>query len=373
MVEMIQKYLKDEIELEYGKGLTRNQRKKGKIPVYGSNGIVDYNDKAYFKGPGIIIGRKGTVGSVNYEKNDFWAIDTTYVVKLKNENEDNIFWYYFLQTLGLERMNSHSAVPGLNRDRVYNIKINIPKKQEDREKISKILRSFDEKIELNNYINKNLHELGENIFKKIYENGIDCKLSKLVSNISSGSRPKGGAESTGIPSIGAEKIEKFGVYNYTSEKYISKEYFNKLKNGIVESGDVLLYKDGAYTEKVSMALNGFPYNKCAVNEHVFIIKTVDNWAKYYLYFTLYSKENKNKIFNMASSKAAQPGLNQTELKNLDIKLAEKEEIIRFEKSVEPIMFKIAYNALQNKTLGQLRDTLLPKLMNGQIDLDNIEI
>ena len=159
MVEMIQKYLKDEIELEYGKGLTRNQRRNGKIPVYGSNGIVDYNDKFYFEGPGIIIGRKGTVGSLKYEENNFWAIDTTYVVKLKNKNEDLIFWYYFLQTLGLERMNSHSAVPGLNRDRVYNIKINIPKKQEDRKRISIILGDLDKKIELNNQINDNLFEL----------------------------------------------------------------------------------------------------------------------------------------------------------------------------------------------------------------------
>ena len=240
-------------------------------------------------------------------------------------------------------------------------------------KIANVLKTIDDKIELNNKINNNLHEVAEILFKCVYEKGKKCKLEELISNVSTGSRPKGGAEISGIPSVGAEKIEKFGIYNYSSEKYISEEYFNKLKNGIIKSGDVLLYKDGAYTGKVSMALNGFPHDKCAVNEHVFIISTKDNWAKYYLYFTLYNQENRNKIFTMASSKAAQPGLNQSELKALDIKLADKEEIIKFEKKVESIMFEISHNTLQNKMLKQLRDTILPKLMNGEIKLDNIEI
>ena len=82
MVEMTQRYIRDEIELEYGKGLPKSEREIGNFPVYGSNGIIDYNNKPYFKGPGIIIGRKGTVGSVKYEEKDFWAIDTTYVVNL---------------------------------------------------------------------------------------------------------------------------------------------------------------------------------------------------------------------------------------------------------------------------------------------------
>lgn len=218
-----------------------------------------------------------------------------------------------------------------------------------------------------------MHKLAEIIFYELYVTGIDCKLGDFITNISTGSRPKGGAQNKGIPSIGAEKIERFGIYNYDSEKYISEEHYEKLKNGKVSSGDVLLYKDGAYTGKVSMALNGFPHQKCAVNEHVFIINTENNWAKFYLYFILFLEENKKRIYTMACGKAAQPGLNQVELKSLDIKLAEECKIKEFEKEIGPIMNKIISNSLENENLKQLRDTLLPKLMNGEIDLDKIEI
>lgn len=181
------------------------------------------------------------------------------------------------------------------------------------------------------------------------------------------------SEYTGIPSVGAEKIEKFGVYDYSSEKYISEEFYDKLKNGRMKSGDVLLYKDGAYTGKVSMCLNEFPHKKSAVNEHVFILNTKNNWAQNYLYFSLFNKENKEMLERMASSKAAQPGLNQVELKSLKINICDKETIENFEIKVKPIMESIANNSLENKKLAELRDTLLPKLMNGEIDLDKIEI
>ena len=216
-----------------------------------------------------------------------------------------------------------------------------------------------------------MHELAEQQFIKIYNSGNEKTLGNLLDNISTGSRPKGGAQSIGIPSVGAEKIEKFGVYDYSSEKFISEDFYKKLKNGKMKSGDVLLYKDGAYTGKVSMCLNGFPHKESAVNEHVFILNTKDNWAQNYLYFTLYNKENKEMLEKLAGSKAAQPGLNQGELKSLKIKICAKEIIENFEANVKLIMENIANNSLENKKLAELRDTLLPKLMNGEIELDKI--
>ena len=199
------------------------------------------------------------------------------------------------------------------------------------------------------------------------------KLDELLFNISTGSRPKWWAQKTWIPSIWAEKIEKFWIYDYSSEKYISEEYYNKLKNWKIKSWDVLLYKDWAYTGKVSMSLNEFPHWKAAVNEHVFILNTDENRAQNYLYFTLYNKENRDMLHKLACSKAAQPGLNQVELKNLEVKIWNSEDIIKFENFVKPIMKKIAMNSLENKKLSDLRDTLLPKLMNWEINLDNVTI
>lgn len=194
-----------------------------------------------------------------------------------------------------------------------------------------------------------------------------------MDDIQSGSRPRGGAVTIGIPSIGAENIERFGVYDYSKDKYISSEYFKSLKRGIVRSGDVLLYKDGAYTGKVSMALDGFPHDKCAVNEHVFILRTSDARFQFSLYCLIIREDIRQKIFALASSKAAQPGLNQNELMSIPIMLPKEDGLLAFERFADPLMHMIARNAKENKTLSALRDTLLPKLMSGEIDVSKVEI
>ena len=204
----------------------------------------------------------------------------------------------------------------------------------------------------------------------------DCelvKLESLISVIETGSRPKGGAESKGVPSIGAEKIERFGTYDFSGEKYISEEFFSKLKRGIVLSGDVLLYKDGAYTGKSSMALDGFPHEKCAVNEHVFILRTRDKFAQYFLYFTLSSQSIREKIYTLACGKAAQPGLNQQELFSVEAPIPPDDVLRDFNKQVDPLMHAIALNALENLRLSNLRDSLLPRLMSGEINVESIDL
>lgn len=299
------------------------------------------------------------------------------VLVIRNEEGiDSKCLYYFLSQPTffqyVTETSKGTKMPRGDKQAIMKYSIYVPSSIVQK-KIVKILESIDKKIVLNKKINNNLHDLAEQQFNEIYLKGSPKKLGELLVNISTGSRPKGGAQDCGVPSIGAEKIEKFGVYNYSSEKYISEEYYERLKNGKLNSGDVLLYKDGAYTGKVSMCLNGFPHKKAAVNEHVFILNTKNNWAQNYLYFTLYNRDNKEMIHRLACSKAAQPGLNQIELKSVEVNICDEKEIINFENSVKPIMEKISSNTLENKKLVELRDTLLPKLMNGEIDLDNIEI
>lgn len=361
--------LKEIIDFKNGK---KKPSSEGSVPIYGGNGVLGYTDQNNQDGESLIIGRVGAYcGCVYNHYGKCWISDNAIVGKVK-EGNDFYYCYYLLKRLNLNSRHVGSGQPLMTQEILNNIEINICD-YETQCKIGKILKNIDDKININNQINNNLHDLAEQQFNKIYSTGTTKKLDELLFNVSTGSRPKGGAQECGVPSIGAEKIEKFGVYDYSSEKYISEDYYEKLKNGRLNSGDVLLYKDGAYTGKVSMCLNGFPHNKAAVNEHVFILNTENNWAQNYLYFTLYNKDNKEMLHRLASSKAAQPGLNQVELKSIEINICEKEDIINFEKNVKPIMDKIALNSLENKKLLELRDSLLPKLMNGEIDLDNIEI
>jgi type I restriction enzyme, S subunit len=114
--------LEDYITLSYGKSLRKKDRKDGSIPVYGSGGLTGTHDESLIDGPGIIVGRKGTVGSIYWEDKDSWPIDTVFYVEPKNE-VDLSFYYYLLNTLGLDDMNTDAAVPGLNRNNAYRLKI----------------------------------------------------------------------------------------------------------------------------------------------------------------------------------------------------------------------------------------------------------
>ena len=237
--------------------------------------------------------------------------------------------------------------------------------------ISEYIMNYDEKIENNKKINHHLEQIGKALFNELYYSGVHAQLGDTIATLESGSRPKGGAVSDGVPSIGAENIKRFGIYEYSKEKYISVDFFNKLNRGIVQSGDVLLYKDGAYTGKSSLALDDFPHAQCAINEHVFILRpNNDVPSSFFLYYLLQNDENKQALSSRASSKAAQPGLNQTEVKTLPILLPSKEDIIKFNSDVSGLMHQIANNANENRKLARLRDTLLPKLLSGEISVTN---
>ena len=276
---------------------------------------------------------------------------------------DDEFFKYSMATSKGTKMPRGDKTPIMN----YPVKLPpLPTQQ----KIAAILSCLDDKIELNNKINTNLEHQAQAIYTNICLNAETQKLENLISFIETGTRPKGGAELSGIPSIGAEKIEGIGKYDYSNEKYISQEFFSKMKRGIVLSKDVLLYKDGAYTGKSSMALNGFPHKECAVNEHVFILRTQDNYAQFFLYCTLKNPDIHKAIYNLACGKAAQPGLNQQELLSVTIPFPSKDNILKFEDTVAPLMNKIVENALESRNLAIVRDTLLPKLINGEIETNS---
>lgn len=116
----------DMVDLKYGKSLPAIQRIAGDIPVFGSGGISGFHQSALTKGPGIIIGRKGTVGAVYWSQLDFFPIDTTFYVACKSSRVSLEYMYFALRSLGLEQMNSDSAVPGINRDRVHSLVFRLP-------------------------------------------------------------------------------------------------------------------------------------------------------------------------------------------------------------------------------------------------------
>jgi type I restriction enzyme S subunit len=114
------------IELRYGKALPAAERVAGEFPVFGSGGLVGFHDTRLVDGPGVVVGRKGTVGAVYWSERGFFPIDTTLYVSLRRKSLPMEFAFFMLRHLGLERMNSDSAVPGLSRPDVLGLEVLVP-------------------------------------------------------------------------------------------------------------------------------------------------------------------------------------------------------------------------------------------------------
>lgn len=115
--------LADLCELKYGKALKASERREGEVPVYGSGGIIGYHDEALVRKPTIIVGRKGTVGTLYWQSAPCFPIDTVFYVEPKVSLH---FCHYTMKRLGLHKLNTDAAVPGLNRDNAYRQDVIVP-------------------------------------------------------------------------------------------------------------------------------------------------------------------------------------------------------------------------------------------------------
>lgn len=163
--------LRDKISLEYGKGLTEAQRKNGIFPVFGSNGIVGYHNSFLVKGPGIVVGRKGTIGAINWSGDNFWPIDTTYFVKVTGNDVDLRWLFYKLTSLTLSKLNMATGTPGLNRDLVYTQIIPLPTLPEQK-KIAEILSTVDQAIEKVGEAIEKTQKLKKGLMQELLTKGI---------------------------------------------------------------------------------------------------------------------------------------------------------------------------------------------------------
>ena len=160
----------DEIELAYGKSLPARAREAGPFEVFGSNGCVGNHSVPLVSGPGIIVGRKGSAGQVAYSNQDFWAIDTTYYVVNKNGHNWR-FLYHLLSCAGLDELNSHSAVPGLNREIAYSVPISLPEKTEQ-EKIASVLDTVEHAVQHEDLAIGHTQELKRAAMRELFTRGL---------------------------------------------------------------------------------------------------------------------------------------------------------------------------------------------------------
>ena len=193
------------------------------------------------------------------------------------------------------------------------------------------------------------------------------ELGDELAELVSGARPRGGAVTEGVPSIGAENVNGIGQHDYSKEKYVPTDFMERMKSkgAQVRDGDVFLYKDGAQVGRKSYVDCGYPHSVCAVNEHVFILRMRDAVAQRYLFFWLDQDWMTSEIVSL-NSNSAQPGINQVGVRSLPFVLPSSTILHTFAEIAGQLTDKIFANCHESRTLAAQRDALLPKLLSGEL-------
>lgn len=156
--------LGDVIELKRGYDLPQKERLPGDVPLVSSSGVTDSHAKAMVKGPGVVTGRYGTLGQVFYVEQDFWPLNTTLYVRDFKGNDPR-FISYFLRDIDFLAYSDKAAVPGLNRNHLHQAKIRFPTNLTEQRAIAHILGALDSKIELNRRTSETLEAMARALFK----------------------------------------------------------------------------------------------------------------------------------------------------------------------------------------------------------------
>jgi len=374
--------LNDIAYLNYGKSLIANDRKKGSIPVYSSSGITGQHDKALVNEEGIIIGRKGNVGSVFYSNQPFYCIDTAYYIKKSEIICDIKYLYYLLKTLRLDRLNEDSAVPGLNRDTAHSQTFFYPESIETQRRIADILSALDDKIELNRQTNATLEAIAQAIFKEWFvdfnfpgatgelvesELGMipkGWKITKLgeILDIKGGTTP-----STKVPeywngefSFATPKdlSSNHSLFLLKTDRKITSKGVNQISSGTLPSGTLLLSSRAPIGY---LAISDIPVS---VNQGFIAInaKEISN-----IFILLWLKNNIETVIGRANGSTFLE-ISKSNFREIKIILPDKKTIYLFEKLILPFFDYIKINEKQIISLATIRDNLLPKLMNGEIEV-----
>jgi len=388
----------------YGKGLPENKRANtGAIPVYGSSGVVGYHDEALIKGPAVIIGRKGTVGALNLCISPCWPIDTTFYVEF-NRIDEAQFCYYMLSTLGLQHMNSDSAVPGLNRNAAHALSIDLPDEM-TRKAIASILGSLDDKIELNRQINEKLEAIAKALYKswftdfdpvKAKAEGRDTGLPEHISSLfpasfvdsELGQIPKGwrvgslteiasvisgGTPKTRKTEYWGEEIPWFSMVDYPSkgqvfilrtEKKITHEGLLNSAAQLVDSGAIILSARGTVGK---FAVAAIPMT---FNQSCYALQSISpSYGSPFLYFSLGRVIDLLKAYSHGSVFST---ITRDTLSVVRTGIPDERLALAFTNRTEDYFQKILTNSKQNIVLQGLRDILLPKLISCELPIPAAE-
>ena len=354
----------------------------GKYPVYGGNGLRGYADRSNFEGECAIIGRQGAYcGNVRYFKGEAYMTEHA-VVCQANEKANTYYLSALLSTMHLERLSGQSAQPGLAVGTLSVQEINLPSLEAQRS-IASILSSLDRKIELNNKINADLEEMAQAIFKNWFVDFEPFKDGKFVDSelgmipegwkvgraddfyqINIGKTPPR-KEHKWFSTNPADKIwvsianmGNSGIFISDSSEYLTKEAVDR-HNIIMVSRNTILLSFKLTVGRVAIADKELTTNEA-------IARFILSDDKYMEYLYLYLK---NFDYNsLGSTSSIATAVNSKTIKGMQMLQPSDKIIDAFHIQVNPIFEKIRSLTKESSRLSLLRDTLLPRLMSGELEV-----
>ena len=401
--EWAERPLGDVITLQRGFDLPSQKRKPGKVPIVSSSGISDYHSEVGVKGPGVVTGRYGTIGQVFLIKEDYWPLNTTLWVKDFHGNDPH-FASYLLRTVDFQSCSDKSSVPGVNRNDLHRIPVLLPPLAEQKA-IAAVLGALDDKIELNRRMNATLEAMARALFQSWFVDfdpvrakldgrppaSLDPATAALFpasfQDSEAGHIPKAWTIQSvgdvvdcvggGTPSTAEPKYWEGGTHHWTTPKDFSSLQapilldtdrkltdagIAKISSGLLPAGTLLLSSRApvGYLAIAAMPVGinqGFIAMKCNERASNFFML---NWCQ----------------TNMAEIESRATGTTFAEISKQNFRpirvvLPPKELIAAFTAKVAPLYAQITANLHQSRTLATLRDTLLPKLLSGELSVDHL--
>ena len=350
----------------FGNGKVRPQ-KQGDIPIYGGNGILGYCDEYNYCGETIIVGRVGAYcGSVYYENRPIWVSDNALALKPKN-NYNTKFIYYLLKKYNLNEYAEGSSHPLVTQTLLNSIEIIFTDDIDEQIRIASILSSLDDKIDLLHRENKTLEAMAETLFRQWFieeakEDWEEGTIADFAEHYKASVNPRNNPIEMyyhySIPAFdtGKEPILEQGE-NIQSNKYL------------VPKNCILFSKLNPHKDKrVWIMLDDIPDNAICSTEFQ-IVKPTNLEYLYFLYGWLTNKENYDEIASgVGGTSGSHQRIDPKTIFSYSCPQVDMKTIRNYNKCVEPLFYKQRNNQQQIQTLIQQRDSLLPKLMSGEVKI-----
>ena len=320
----------------------------------------------------LLVSINGTLGNVAKYNNEKIILGKS-ACYINVKDKYNVDYVYFVfESPKFKKYLQYGAngttIKNVPLSAIRNYEISIPSK-ENQDKIVKILKSIEDKIKLNNKINNNLSDQIRSIYKEIFIQYDDYKRLDEISNVTIGKTPPRSehecftTDKKDIKWISIGDLGKSGMFIFDTSEKLTKEAVEKYNVRVIPKDTVIL------SFKLTVGRTAFTTEDMATNEAIAHFnlnnKELNNYLYCYLTYFNYS--------DLGSTSSIATAINSKIVKSIMIGIPSEEQLNRFNKLTSSMFELIKSNEKENIKLSQLRDTLLPKLMNGEIDLDNIEI